>query len=355
MISIETACMRKAIEHVGPSVGRKSSAMAFRHIRIRAQGSLIEFVGASGETQATYRGECQSKDDSAFDLCVPADRIAPILDIADLTITITPQDNGRVKFSTGKSRIALPSIPGWDFPIMRVEGDTVVDIDVAGLGDLLKAVSFAADPRDIREFCQGVWLESDGTELTATATDGHVMATAQVALAAPSFCTLLSVHAATLVASLDPEQITVTNSHITARRGNAEIVVVPMASRPINWRRMVPEPKSAITFDSASLREAVSLHKFYGDKLGAVRFSIKDGQYEIDIDDKENAANVSIDELESAGDHGFEFAFKGELLAQLLMRSPADKTTFYWDPQAKTRAVLVQNGNWRGVLSPLTY
>jgi hypothetical protein len=86
--------------------------------------------------------------------------------------------------------------------------------------------------------------------------------------------------------------------------------------------------------------------------MGSVRFSAEGSECSIEIKSQEHEANIDIDASDVVGDEPFNFTFRGDQLAKILTRAPADTVTFYWDA-TKPRALLVQNGNWRGVVSPL--
>jgi len=352
MISIQSSSLKEALKRVGPSVDRRSPLVAFQSVRIRVDEVAFEMVGAGMDGQATYREERIGAPDNGLDICVAADRLAPLLGVSGEWIDVTLQKNSRAKFATGGYAVTVPTLPGDSMPLTKTEGAVVADFDVVGLADLVSSVAFAANEKDIREFCRGVWIESDGEQLTTTATNGNILATAQVTTGAPKFAVLLPVRSAELLAEMDPARLVITNSHVTAMRENSELVLKPMTTKPINWRMTLPAPKNAITFDAGPLREAVSMHRFYGDKMGSVRFSAEGSECSIEIKSQEHEANIDIDASDVVGDEPFNFTFRGDQLAKILTRAPAETVTFYWDA-AKPRAFLVQNGNWRGVVSPL--
>jgi DNA polymerase III sliding clamp (beta) subunit (PCNA family) len=321
-------------------------------VRIRVGGDSFEMIAACAEGQATYREERLGNPDEALDICVHAERLAPVLSVAGEYVDVTVQKNGRAKFSTGGYNVTVPMFSGEDFPLVSLAGDPIADFDVVGLSALLSSVLFAANAKDIREFCRGVWLESDGSTLTATATNGNILATAQITTAAPAFAFLLLTHATELLIEMGASRLVVTQSHLAAYAGGAELILKPASFKPINWRLALPALKNTISFESAPLREAVSMHRFYGDKVGAVRFSTQGEECELEIMNSDHEAKIDFDALDVRGDEPFNFTFRGDQLAQILSRAPAEKVTFYWDA-AKPRAFLVQNGNWRGVVSPL--
>ncbi|MBK3841759.1 beta clamp domain-containing protein [Paraburkholderia aspalathi] len=340
------------MKRVGPSVDRRSVLAVRQCVRIRVDGKSFEMIAACEYGQATYREERLGDAAKTLDVCVPADRLAPALGVASEYVDIDVQKNGRIKLSTGTYKVTVSVFQGEDFPLVTTEGSPIADIDVVGLSGLVSSVAFAADTKDIREFCRGVMLESDGKQLTATATNGNILATAQITTSAPAFGVLLHAHAAELLIEMDPKRLVVASSHVTAFNDGAELILKPMAQKVVDWRRTLPALKNAVSFDAAPLREAVSMHRYYGDKVGAVRFTTEGTECALEVMNSEDGANVDLDVFDVVGDADFSFTFRGDQLAQILTRAPAEKITFYWDA-AKPRAFLVQNGNWRGVVSPL--
>jgi DNA polymerase sliding clamp subunit (PCNA homolog) len=352
MISVKSSSLKEGLKRVGPSVDRRSVLAVRQCVRIRVDGESFEMIAACEYGQATYREERLGDANKTLDVCVPADRLAPALGVASEYVDIDVQKNGRIKLSTGTYKVTVPVFQGEDFPLVTTEGSPIADIDVVGLSGLVSSVAFAADTKDIREFCRGVMLESDGKQLTATATNGNILATAQITTSAPAFGVLLHAHAAELLIEMDPKRLVVASSHVTAFNDGAELILKPMAAKVVDWRRTLPALKNAVSFDAAPLREAVSMHRFYGDKVGAVRFTTEGTECALEVMNSEDGANIDLDVFDVVGDADFSFTFRGDQLAQILTRAPAEKVTFYWDA-AKPRAFLVQNGNWRGVVSPL--
>lgn len=350
-LSIKSSTLKEALKRVGPSVDRRSSIAAMQCVRLRVDGESFEMMASCFEGQATYR-EARESAPEKIDICVHAERLAPVLSVSSEWTNVAMQKNGRAKFSTGSYNVTVPTFPGESFPLVSQEGTLIADIDVVGLSGLLSSVVFAANAKDIHEFCRGVWIESDGAQLTATATNGNILATAQATASAPTFAVLLPVHAAELLIEMDAQRLIVTEKNVTAISGGAELILNPMSTKPINWRLALPALKNAISFDGAPLREAVSMHRFYANKLGAVRFSLEGDDCTVEIMNSDHEAKIDLEADDIIGDAPFDFTFKGEQLAQILARAPSEKVTFYWDA-SKPRAFLVQNGNWRGVVSPL--
>lgn len=347
MITIPSVTLKDALKRVGPAVDRRSPLKAFQSVRIRASADQFEMTAGAIDGQATFRTTLDDLLHEEIDVLVEADRLSPLVAMSGKTVGIAVQKNQRVKFSTSSHTVTAPSLPGGDFPAIKFEGSVIADFDVVGLSALLSRVMFAAEPKDIRPSCQGVWIESDGEFLSTMATDAKIMAVAQVPLAAPAFKTMLSVSACELLVALDPKHVVLTSSHFRAIGADSELTVNPVSASPIDWRRLFPEPKNSVTFDGDALREAVSMHRHYSDKIGAVRFKTEGSECTVEISDGETSAESELEAELGTDETTFNFSFNGAQLSKILTHASEDQVTFYWN-SAEPRAFLVQNGNWRG-------
>ena len=356
MITIPSSVLKDAIKRVGPAVDRRSIINAFRSVRLFIDGTAFEMTAGSSDGQMKFRTELEYASKSKVDACIDVDRIAPLTTVCDDEVGISVQKNGRVKFSTSSYNVAVPFFPGEQFPLVSADGKPLADFDVVGLPGLISSVAFAANSKDIRPTCQGVWLQSDGELIAAVSTDGKILAASQVKLAATPFAVMISTDAAELLVSLDPTHLTLTAEHLIARDQFAELIVKPLLNQAFDWSRLLPAPKRSAKFESAPLREAVSMYRHYGDKVGTVKFKTEGTECTVEISNVDNDARAELEVELGDDDTVFDVAFSGSQLAQILQRAPADEVTFFWDqasPKERPRAFLVQNGNWRGVITPL--
>jgi DNA polymerase III sliding clamp (beta) subunit (PCNA family) len=356
MITIPSSVLKDAIKRVGPAVDRRSIITAFRSVRLFIDGNTFEMTAGSPDGQMRFRAELEQGSKWKIDVCVDVARIVPLTTVCDDTVGISEQKNGRVKFSTSSYNVAVPSFPGEQFPLVSVSEKAIAAFDVVGLPGLISSVAFAADANDVRPTCQGVWLQSDGDLFTAVSTDGKILAASQVKLGATPFAVMISTDAAELLASLDPTHLTLTTEHLIARNEVAELIIKPMLNQSFDWARLIPAPKRSAKFESAPLREAVSMYRHYGDKIGTVKFKTEGTECTVEISNADDDARAELDVELGDDDTVFDIAFSGSQLAQILQRAPADEITFFWEQASakeRPRAFLVQNGNWRGVITPL--
>ncbi|WP_186056852.1 hypothetical protein [Burkholderia gladioli] len=351
-IRVPATAFQDAFRGVAVTIERKNILPILSCVRLRTtyEGQL-ELTGMSSAGQITDL--VNLLDDSAgdIDICIPAEKLAPIALSTHDSITIKPKEAGRVIVSTDRSRATLPSLDGADFPTMEVAEQIVAEFDSPGLGKLIESVAFVADERDIRDYCQGVWMESDGQSVQVVATDVKMMAVNQLTIAVPQFGFMLREKSAGLIAELDPERILVTDDAIIAERGSARLVVKKALHKFPDWRRVLPELNNSVTFRAEELRNAIGMHRVYDHKLGAVQFVYDDG-YLARIKDTEHEADFELSAIGDDIDTSLAHAFKGDQLAKMLAHIVSENVTIFWNGK-KPVGFLMQEGTWRGIVSCL--
>lgn len=352
-IHVPATAFQDAFRDVAVTIERKNILPILSCVRLRTtyEGQL-ELTGMSSAGQITDLVNLLDNSAGDIDICIPAEKLAPIALSTHESITIKPKEAGRVIVSTDRSRATLPSLPGADFPTMDVADEVIAEFDSPSFGKLVESVAFVADERDIRDYCQGVWMESDGQSVQVVATDVLTMAVNEITIAVPQFGFMLREKSALLLSSLDPERILVTADAIIATRGSMRLVVKKALQKFPNWRRGLPELKNSVTFSTEELRNAIGMHRVYDGKVGAVQFLYDDG-YLARIKDAEHEADFELNAIGDEVDTSFVHAFKGEQLAKMLSHVDSEHVTIFWNAD-DPRGFLMQQGTWRGLVSRLT-
>ncbi|KOR22960.1 hypothetical protein [Burkholderia cenocepacia] len=351
IIRVEASDFAGAFDLVEKAIDRRSIIPAAACIRLRAgDDHRIEYFGTSAAGTIATRTPMKILQEGDFDVCVPAEKLAPLVGKASGAIKLSITPNGRLLVESARSRAQLPMLPGATMPQPQSPGEALAEFDTPGLGELIESVAFIADDKDIRDFCQGVWIESDGEGIHVVATNVLMMATNQIAIKAPEFGFMLMEKSAALLTGFNPERIVVMQDGIIAVRGESTLQAKKALMKYPAWRRIPPDLKNSITFPLAQLRDAISVHRFYDSRIGAVRFFNDGDGYQIEIKDGEHDVDFELEGVEESGDVKFEYAFKGEQLAKMLARITGDKVTLFWDP-ARPVGFLMQEGSWRGIVS----
>lgn len=350
-VTLASASLKAAFSALDPLIDRKAH-LPLACMRLHVVDGVAVAHAENALGHACARVAIVDADSGVMDICLPADRFAPALAVAHEEISISVGKGGRATVKTGAYKFTLPTLPGSDQPDLRRDEAIVAELDWPGLSDMVADALFACDGKDVRAFAQGVWIASDGEFVDVVATNARVLSTTRHTLAGPTFGVLLPRQSATYLSRFAAERLTVTESHLTAHNAVGSLTLKPMSAKYIEWRKVFPEPKAGISFDAKQLRAAVGLHKFYGGTVGAVRILAEGTECTVTSKDSVQESEAEVEVTKLINTDGFDFAFDGGQLTNILGRAPDGDVTFFWNPD-KVLGFLVQNGNWRGLITPM--
>lgn len=257
MISFDTKDFERALSTVA-SVIKRSTIPVLSMVRVQADEHGARLIGTNTEAQITAEIEPQGKK-LDIDLCIPLDRLQAAMKIAGPTITIKAAD-GKANIKTGSSNLNPPAQPGEEMPLMAVEGDALVEFDSEWLAGAIERVDYIAPVMDIRTYLNGVFIESDGKELCAVATNGHALAAMRTDAIVEEFEAIIPKAHVGMLVRLGPATYTVYENFIAARADGVEIVAKLINAKYVVWRRVVHDGgKNAVTLNRAQLLSAASV------------------------------------------------------------------------------------------------
>lgn len=98
-------------------------------------------------------------------------------------IEIIKESSNKVVVKSGKNRFVLAGLPQNEFPTIDSQtGQEALQVSQQGLSDLIRNTYFSMAQQDVRYFLNGMLLEIKPGSLRAVATDGHRLATSEMAL-----------------------------------------------------------------------------------------------------------------------------------------------------------------------------
>ncbi len=350
-VTLDAASLKAAFSAIDPLIDRRGAPiLQCMRLRVEDGRAVVHAEHVLGHASASVK--VIDADSGVMDICLFADKFSPALAIAKDEVAITLGKTGRATVQSGAYKITLPTLPGDMQPDLRTDEKVVAELEWPRLSGMVAEVLFACDSNDVRPFAQGVWIASDGKFVDVVATNARVLSTTREVIAGQTFGILLPRQAALHLSRFGAERVSVTPSYLTAHSKVATLTLKPMSAQYINWQKIFPDPKSGIAFDAKQLREAVGLHKFYGGKVGAVRIVAEGNECTVTSKDSDQESEAEVKVTELINTEGFDFAFDGGQLTNLLSHAPESTVTFYWNPD-NTVGFLIQNGNWRGLVTPL--
>lgn len=148
----------------------KSNVPILATVRLVADGSTLQATATNLDIEIA--GSIPA--DGSLACCVDAKLLSGIVSKAGGDVTLE-HDGNTLTVKSGRSRFKLPTLPVEDFPDLTA-GEFAASFDV-DLAALVAPVSFAISTEMTRYYLCGVYLEGTEDGLTATATDGHRLAT----------------------------------------------------------------------------------------------------------------------------------------------------------------------------------
>lgn len=186
--TLDRAALLKALAHVQSVVERRNTIPILSNIKLEAGGDLLRLTATDMDLDVAEATAAEVARDGAT--TVPAHTLYDIArklpDGSQVEVEAT--DGGqRMILRCGRSRFTLACLPIEDFPVMTAEDlpfrFLLSNKDLRGLIDRTR---FAISTEETRYYLNGIYLHvlsHDGAEvLRAVATDGHRLASVEVAL-----------------------------------------------------------------------------------------------------------------------------------------------------------------------------
>lgn len=309
-LTISQPAFSHLLADVGQAIMRKSAMPIMTHVLLDAVADSLVAVGNNNELSLLSQAHATIQDPSAITVeFAKLDQIIKSLpSSAEISLS---QDKGRVVLKSGRSRFTLQSLPGDDFPRPPLAEECVtLKVDGKAFADLLRSVMYAAALQDVRYYLNGIYLEITATGLTATATDGHRLATASLALdhgLEPISCIIPVTTAAAMLKWCDGEiALDISRSQIRLTAGSRQAVSKLIDGRYPDYLRVIPAAElhpGCLTLDRAGLLEAINRVAILShDTHKGIAFDIQDNGL-IRLESVNQEQDEATEELEPISGH----------------------------------------------------
>lgn len=151
-------------------------------ILLQTDGDMLKLTGGDGEIEISYQLQVETGAD--FAVTVPKKLLDITRSLPDGSeLNLTDKDgNGKLIVHSGKSRFTLATLAANDYPASsELENTQEFTTPQAQLKAFLKQCVFCSANNDVRYYLNGLLVEIKDGEIHFVATDGHRMATTQVA------------------------------------------------------------------------------------------------------------------------------------------------------------------------------
>lgn len=167
-------------------VERKQTLPILANVLIQVSGNNLTITGTDLEVELIGQTQLEQAAIEDGSITVPGRKLVDICkalpDSAPLEFTV---EKNQATIKSGSGKFTLSTLPAADFPANQ-ELDTQVELDVAQgeLQNLLKQTAFCMAQQDVRYYLNGMLIEVSNNLLKAVATDGHRLATSEIAISA---------------------------------------------------------------------------------------------------------------------------------------------------------------------------
>lgn len=169
-----------ALARVSRAADKRSAMPVLSCVRLEARGPSLHLQAT--DLIIAVRTQCDARVAREGAILVGAKALADAvgaLPEGDVALAV---EEGAMTVRGGKRRFSLPTQPADDYPqLPEVPEAFGESVSATALRTLLGRVTHAMSRDDSRPHLAGLYLEHEGNELRATATDGHRLSTAAVA------------------------------------------------------------------------------------------------------------------------------------------------------------------------------
>jgi DNA polymerase-3 subunit beta len=187
LVKTSRETLLRPLQAVAGIIERRHTLPILSNVLLQRDGARLAFVATDIEIEISAEAAAEAQGDGKS-LTVGARKFLDILrslpEGAEVTLA---QGDKRLQLKSGKSRFQLQTLPPEDFPRLAAPDGAAVSLSLPqkALKGLLALVQYAMAQQDIRYYLNGLLMVIEGGELRMVATDGHRLAVATRAVAAP--------------------------------------------------------------------------------------------------------------------------------------------------------------------------
>jgi len=340
------------------TLGKVKSAVAAHHtlpvvraVLIRAGGGQLVLTGYDLEVALTASCKANVTRQGAIAV-LPKTLEAFLKAVKAETVTLSVVGKNHLKIEAG----AITTIEGFekqDYPdLPGVRGQP---IEVAGLANGLKQISYAIAREDSRPALNGVYFASEDGKMVLTASDGLRLAETRVKAKGQVEQTIVPAKAVQFIEKLMPGKVSIHRTK-TKRSGKRPtisfvgdgLVLTAMAiqAQYPNYKQVIPKNGSPLTVDNKALKDALDITSITLPDNEAVRLQTRGSNLIVSTKD----TNKGETEVKLPAKGKAKITFNARFLKDLLIKTDSPLKLRISSPQSP--GVVRQNGTIH-VLMPM--
>ena len=236
-------------------VEKRQTLPILSNVLIEVDESSMQLTATDLESQISTSSTV-SNFTSGGKTTAPAKKLSELCrllpDNSEIHITL---DGDKLVIESGTGKYNLKTLPSDGFPIFEEEGEgEAIQIGAKNLKTLINKTSFAMGNQDWRHYLNGLYIEVDGTDILAVASDAHRLAIASSDLEAASSKEINGIiprksinEIAKLVGDIEGVvEVNLSNSSIKTSTPNASFVSKLIEGKFPDYEQVIPSGDSSV-------------------------------------------------------------------------------------------------------------
>lgn len=344
-MKIKTALFRQAFDRVAPYAHGRTTLPIINCVRLEAASGLLKIEATDVDAFALTSCEC---DGDLEPICIPAHLLSIFLKSKREEITLTAQDNRRLKIEADGIGIIAGQDPV-EFPKFPSEGFKSIGVNCQDVADCLRGVYWAADVKAMDVISQ-VWCKGEAKAITAAATNRNRLGWMHRLVISGDFEIVFDAKFASAVCdvlSAEGAELSVSPKHVMVKSDNLTLAVRQWDGKYINCEVILKQERKAVGKMTAA--------QFLPALTDIVALGSIDQFTRATLDFSENGTRISC-----AGDHSYAAVVGDEMEGQtidinanglVLMLKSAPKGTLKMGQG--THVITVESGDFFGAIAKL--
>lgn len=343
------------LQFVASVVRGQMTVPILHHVLLSASPTAMHVTATTLDIEVTC--DVSGKGRGEWQATAPARLISGVVGAAEEDVSIEP-DGEDLVLSAGRARHRLRGLPADDFPaLQRDEDPAVIEFSAEDFSFLFGTVAYAMSDEQTRIYLNGIYLHALDGRLKACATNGHVLALAELPGEdlAPDLAGIVSREAigVMLKARGDDFKLSVGPRKAQLDGGGTTILSKLVAGTFPDYQRVIPQPGAALGATVAvdalagALRQVMPL---CSEKARPVKIECGDGSLLVSVRNPDAGDSQVSVPAEVKGDiiFGVNGGYLGDMLKALpdgveqiaiALASPGDPIRF--DPVGRSDCLFV--------------
>ena len=261
---ISREALLRPLQLVAGVVEKRQTLPVLSNVLLEVEGQQLSLTGTDLEVELVGRVTLDEVGQEG-EITVPAKKLMDICrSLPDGAQIEVEQEEQRVNVRSGRSRFTLSTLPATEFPnVENIAGEQSFALEQSALRRAIDRTSFAMAQQDVRYYLNGMLFEVTPNSLRTVSTDGHRLATCNVAISGPDTAQqiILPRKGVLELAKLltDPESsvsLSLSTNHLRARTDNFTFTSKLVDGKFPDYNRVIPKNGSNVMLaDRTELRQ----------------------------------------------------------------------------------------------------